>query len=146
MYNGRMPNFNFKIPIQVRYADLDAQWHVNNSRFLTYMEQARLEYLQHLGLFDGKTFMDLRMIIADVHVAFKAPIMLGQKITVSTRTMKIGNKSITFEYLIEDSENGAVCGTGEVVGVCYNYLTHETVPVPAEWRKKISEFEGQLYN
>jgi acyl-CoA thioester hydrolase len=145
MYNGRMPDFNFKIPIQVRYADLDAQWHVNNSRFLTYMEQARLEYLQHLGLFDGKTFMDLRMIIADMHVAFKAPIVLGQKISVSTRTLKIGNKSISFEYVIEDSETGEVCGTGEVVGVCYNYPTHETVPVPEGWRKKISKFEGRDY-
>ena len=140
-----MSAFNFKIPIQVRYADLDAQWHVNNSRFLTFMEQARLEYLLHLGLFDGKTFMDLRMIIADVHVAYKAPITLGQKISVSTRTMKIGNKSITFEYVIEDSETGVVCGTGEVVGVCFNYSTHETVPVPEEWRKKIFEFEGQTF-
>jgi len=107
------------------------------------MEQARFEYLLHLGLFDGKTFMDLRMIIADVHVAYKAPIILGQKISVSTRTIKIGNKSITFEYVIEDSESGELCGTGEVVGVCFNYPTHETVPVPAEWRKKISEFEGR---
>ena len=140
-----MPAFNFTIPIQVRYADLDAQWHVNNSRFLTFMEQARLEYLQRLGLFDGKTFMDLRMIIADVHVAYKAPIVLGQKISVSTRAMKIGNKSITFEYVIEDSETGVVCGTGEVVGVCFNYTTHGTVPVPVEWRKKISEFEGRTF-
>ena len=100
------------------------------------MEQARLEYLLHLGLFDGKTFMDLRMIIADVHVAFKAPIILAQKISVSTRTMKIGNKSITFEYVIEDSETGEVCGTGEVVGVCYNYPTHETVPVPDRMAEK----------
>jgi YbgC/YbaW family acyl-CoA thioester hydrolase len=140
-----MPAFKFKIPIQVRYADLDAQWHVNNSRFLTFMEQARFEYLQHLGLFDGKTFMDLRMIIADVHVAYKSPIKLGQKICVSTRTTKIGNKSITFEYVIENSITGEICGTGEVVGVCYNYPTHETVPVPEEWRKKISKFEGQTF-
>ena len=140
-----MTALKFKIFIQIRYADLDAQWHVNNSRFLTFMEQARLEYLQHLGLFDGKSFLDLRMIIADVHVAYKAPIVLGQKISVSTSTQKIGNKSIIFEYVIEDSDTGEVCGTGEVVGVCYNYTTHETVPVPAEWRDKISEYEGQSF-
>ena len=140
-----MPDLKFKTFIQIRYADLDAQWHVNNSRFLTFMEQARLEYLQHLGLFDGKSFMDLRMIIADVHVSYKAPIILGQKISVGTRTQKIGNKSITFEYVIEDSDTGEVCGIGEVVGVCYNYNTHETVSVPAEWRSKISEYEGQSY-
>lgn len=140
-----MSNFKFSIPIQVRYADLDAQWHVNNSRFLTFMEQARFEYFLHLELFDGKNFMDLRMIIADVHVSYKAPIHLGQKIRASTRTVKIGNKSITFENVIEDSDTGEVCGTGEVVGVCFNYPTQSTVPVPDEWRKKISEYEGQPF-
>jgi len=141
-----MAEYNFFIPIQVRYADLDAQWHVNNSRFLTFMEQCRLDYLQQLGLFDGETFLDLRLIIADVHVSYKAPITLNQKIRVGTRTLKIGNKSIQFEYVIEDEETGEVCGTGEVVGVCYNFWTHETMTVPDEWRKKLSEFEGREFS
>ncbi len=145
MYNRHMADFKFSIPIQVRYGDLDAQWHVTNSRFLTFMEQARFEYLQHLGLFDAVSFLDLRMIIADVHIAFKAPIVLNQQIAVYTRTSKIGNKSITFEYEIRDEENGGLCATGEVVGVCYNYRTHETTVVPVEWRKKIADFEGRLF-
>ena len=140
-----MSTFNFYIPIQVRYGDLDPQWHVNNSRFLTYMEQARLEYLQQLGLFDGKSFLDLRLIIADVHVAYKAPIELGQQVRVGTRTAKIGTKSVTFEYVIEDVQSGQVCATGEVVGVCYNFRTHETLPVPDEWRKKIAAFEKRQF-
>jgi acyl-CoA thioester hydrolase len=140
-----MADFKFSIPIQIRYGDLDAQWHVNNSRFLTFMEQARFEYLQHLGLFDAVSFLDLRMIIADVHIAFKAPIVLNQQIAVYTRTARIGNKSITFEYEIRDEGNSGLCATGEVVGVCYNYRTHETTVVPVEWRKKIADFEGRLF-
>ena len=145
MYNRHMADFKFLIPIQVRYGDLDAQWHVNNSRFLTFMEQARFEYLQQLGLFDAKSFLDLRMIIADVHITFKAPIVLNQQIAVYTRTAKIGNKSITFEYEICDEETGEVCATGEVVGVCYNYRSDETTVVPVEWRKKIADYEGRLF-
>lgn len=145
MYNSHMSEFKFFVPINVRYADLDAQWHVNNSCFLTFMEQSRLEYLQHLGLFDGKTFLDLRLIIADVHVSYKAPIVLGQKVRVGTRVVKIGNKSIVFEYIIEDEESGDSCAIGEVIGVCYNFRTHETLPVPPEWREKIAAFEGKSF-
>ena len=141
-----MPDFKFKIPITVRYADLDTQWHVNNTRYLTYMEHCRFEYLQLLEIFDAKSFLDLRMIIADVHVSFKAPIVLNQKIAVYTRTAKIGSKSITFEYEIRDDKTGELCATGEVVGVCYDFRLHETMIVPAEWRKKISEYEGRSFN
>jgi acyl-CoA thioester hydrolase len=138
-----MNEFKFYTSIQVRYADLDTQWHVNNTRFLTYIEQARFEYYQHLGLFDGKSFLDLRMIIADVHVSYKAPIYLNQKIRVGTRVSRVGTKSITFESIIEDAETGTACATGEVVGVCFNFRTHESILVPDDWKRKLSVFEGK---
>ncbi len=82
------------------------------------------------------------MIIADVHVSYLAPITLGQNVRVGTRAARIGNKSITFEYRIEDADNGDLLATGEVVGVTYDYRAHQTIPVPADWRQKIGAFEG----
>ena len=141
---GRMENavFKFYVPVDIRYNDLDPQWHVNNTRYLVFMEQARLDYLCHLGLFDGQSFLDLKMIIADVHVSYLAPIVLGQNVRVGTRAARIGKKSITFEYRIEDADNGDLLATGEVVGVAYNYRAHQTIPVPVDWRQKIGAFEG----
>jgi len=141
-----MPEFKFYIPIEIRYNDLDAQWHVNNTRYLLYMEQARLQYLIHLGLFDGKSFLDLKMIIADAHVSYLAPIQLGQKVRAGTRTVRIGNKSITFEYRLEDAASGQLLATGEVVGVTYDYRTQQTILVPSDWREKIAAFEGVRFD
>ncbi len=141
-----MTPYKFSIPIKVRYGDLDAQWHVNHTRFLTFIEQARLEYLQHLGLFDGKSFFDLRVIIADVHVSYIAPILLGQNVCVGTRTLKIGNKSITFEYILEDKDNGRLLAKGEVICVAYNFRDQKTVSVPQKWRNTIAEFEGRSFD
>jgi len=138
-----MADYKFYTPIKVRYGDLDAQWHVNHTRFLTYMEQARLEYIMHLGLFDGKSFLDLRAIVADAHISYLAPIMLGQNIRVGTRTRKIGNKSMVYEYAIEDADSGSVLARGEIVSVAYNFREQKSVPVPDEWRKRISDFEGK---
>ncbi|MCD6576872.1 MAG: acyl-CoA thioesterase [Anaerolineaceae bacterium] len=141
-----MSAYKFFIPIKVRYGDLDAQWHVNHTRFLTFIEQARLEYLLHLGLFDGKSFLDLRVIIADVHISYIAPITLGQKVRVGTCTTKIGNKSISFEYILEDADNGKILAKSEVVCVAYDFRNKKTVRVPLEWRNKIAEFEGRSYD
>jgi acyl-CoA thioester hydrolase len=62
-----MNSYRFEYPITVRYGDLDPQWHVNNARFLTFAEQARFAYLMRLGLFDGKSFWDLPLIVGDIH-------------------------------------------------------------------------------
>ena len=140
-----MAEYRFSIPVNVRYSDLDAQWHVNHTRFLTYMEQARLEYLQHLGLFDGKSFLDLRVIIADVHVSYLAPIVLGQKVRVGTRTVKIGTKSIAFDYILENENSSKIFAKGEVICVAFNFRDQETVSVPNVWRTKLGEFERESF-
>jgi acyl-CoA thioester hydrolase len=137
-----MSKYNFFIPVQVRYGDLDAQWHVNNTKFLNYIEQGRFSYILKLGLFDGKSFLDLGLIVADVHMAYLAPIALDQHIQVAVRVAKIGNKSLRFEYEIQDIDTGSTLATAETVMVSFNYHTHTSKPVPEEWRKKISAFEG----
>jgi acyl-CoA thioester hydrolase len=136
-----MSDYKFFIPIKVRYRDLDAQWHVNHTCFLTYMEQARMEYMMNLGLFDGKSFLDLRAIVADAHVTYLAPITMGQNIRVGTCTKKIGNKSIIYAYQIEDVDTGQILATGEFVSVTFNFREQKSIQVPDEWRKRISEFE-----
>ena len=137
-----MSDFKFYIPVKIRYSDLDPQWHVNNTRYLVFTEEARLAYLVELGLFDGKSFLDLQMIIADIHVAYISPIALGQKVRVGTRAARIGNKSITFDYIVEDADSGELLAKAEVVGVTYDYRSQKTISVPDDWRRIIGDFEG----
>jgi acyl-CoA thioester hydrolase len=137
-----MPDFQFYCPIQVKYGDLDPQWHVNNARTVTFIEQARFEYLIQLGLFDGVSFFDVGLIVADVHVAYRAPIRLTQKLRIGVRVARIGNKSITFEYQVEDEDSKAILVTAETVMVAYNYHTLSSEPVSPVWREKIAAFEG----
>ena len=64
-----MSEFKFFHPIEIRYGDLDPQGHVNNAKYLTYFEQARVHYLIELGLFSAdQSFMDLALIVADIHI------------------------------------------------------------------------------
>lgn len=137
-----MSTFNFHYPIEVRYGDLDPQWHLNNSRYLTFMEQTRVAYVRQLGLFDGFSFFDFGLVVADIHIAFLEAITLNQNIQVAQRVTRIGNKSIHFEYQIEDCDTGKVMARSETVMVTYDYHQQKSIPVPPHWRKKIAEFEG----
>jgi acyl-CoA thioester hydrolase len=139
-----MADFHFYYPLQVRYGDLDPQWHVNNAHFVTFIEQARFAYLHELDLFDGEHFLELGLIVADVHVAYLAPIMLTQKIRIGVRVARIGVKSLTFEYLAEDEASAAPLARAETVMVAYDYHAHTSLPVSDAWREKISHFENRV--
>ncbi len=138
-----MSDFRFYHPIEVRYGDLDPQGHVNNAKHLTYFEQARVAYMVELGLFTkDQSFMEIGMILADVHITYFEPIYFGQDIKVGVRTVKIGNKSMTWEQNIVDSETGKEIAKGEVVIVTYDYKQEKTISIPEKWREKIIEFES----
>src|SRR5512145_3010235 len=111
-----MGQFNFYHPIEVRYGDLDPQGHVNNAKHLTYFEQARVAYMIELGLFTkDQSFMEIGVILADVHITYLDPIYFGERIKVGVRTAKMGNKSMTWEQNIVDAKTGKELAKGEVV-------------------------------
>ena len=137
-----MSQFNFYHPIEVRYGDLDPQGHVNNAKHLTYFEQARVAYMIELGLFTrDQSFMEIGIILADVHITYFEPVYFGQNIKVGVHAAKLGDKSMTWEQNIIDADTGKELAKGEVVLVTYAYRAEKTMSVPQEWRKKIIAFE-----
>ncbi len=138
-----MTHFNFYHPIEVRYGDLDPQGHVNNAKHLTYFEQARIAYMVELGLFTkDQSFMEIGVILADVHITYLAPVYFGEPVKVGVHISKLGTKSMTWMQNIVDAKTGKELAKGEVVMVTYNYREERTIPIPDDWRSEIIEFEG----
>ncbi len=137
-----MSDFRFYQDVAVRYGDLDPQGHVNNAVYLTYLEHARVGYLQALGLWDGHSFSDIGIIIAEIRITYKAPILLGEPLRVGLRVPRLGNKSFVMQYRVENKRTGAPAAVAESVQVTYDYHSRATIPIPAAWRQAITAFEG----
>ncbi len=139
-----MADFHFFHLIEVRYGDLDPQGHVNNAKFLTYMEQARVFYLKQLKLWEGGSFHDMGVILADVQLTFKKAVQFGDPLRIGVRITHIGNKSMTSEYRIEDARDASLFASGSSVLVAYDYHNQRSIPIPQEWRKAIVQYEGMV--
>lgn len=137
-----MTDFKFFHPLHIRYSDLDTQWHVNNVKFVEFMEAARFAYISSIGIWSGKSFLDLGLIVATVHVNYLRPIPPDQDIRVGVRTSRLGNKSLDIEYLIEIVDGKHTAATGSTVMVAFDYHSQKTMPIPEAWRGIISAYEG----
>jgi acyl-CoA thioester hydrolase len=136
------PAWRFVHPIEVRYADLDPQRHVNNVAVFSYFETARAKYLEHLGLWDGSDFDSIGIIVAETGCRYLAPIAYGQKIEVATAITRLGSKSLTVEYLVRDASTGEALASGQTILVAYDYHQGVSIPIPPAWREVIERFEG----
>lgn len=137
-----MSSFRFFHPITVRYGDLDPQGHVNNAGFITYLEHARVNYIRQLGLWDGKSFLEIGFILARVEMDFKKPILMTDAVEVGVKVSHLGNKSLDMNYLIRESNTGQIFAEGRTIQVAYDYETQKTIPVPDHWRDVIQSYEG----
>lgn len=141
-YNSVMSEFRFFQPLTIRYGDLDPQGHVNSARFVTYLEHARVAYIRDLGLWDGKSFLDVGFIIARLELDYQAPILITDQARVGVRISRLGVKSLDMEYQIEDPDTRLIYAEANTVLVGYAYQDQKLIPLSEAWRAKVAAFEG----
>lgn len=133
------PLFRFSTTLEVIWRDLDALGHVNNAVYFTYLEYARMKYLQELGL-AFRDLWDVGIILAEAACTYHSPLSLGEHVTVWVRVSEMRNSSFVFEYRIE-GEDGRLVATARTVQVCYDYAAGRSVPIPERWRATITAYE-----
>jgi acyl-CoA thioesterase FadM len=62
-------------------------------------------------------------------------------VRIAARTIRLGNKSMEMEYLMENVQTEKVMAESSAVLVAYDYSAQATIPIPEGWRRKIIEFE-----
>jgi acyl-CoA thioester hydrolase len=135
--------FRFAHAVEIRYADLDALAHVNNAKYFTYMETARLRYFSEVLGWSGNR-NELGVILAQASCDFKIPLVLNDSARVYLRVSKLGHKSFDFDYIILRENGRAVAALAKSVQVAYDYDTGQSIPLPDAWRERIAAFEPGL--
>lgn len=135
--------FRHIIPIKVRFCDLDAMGHVNNAAYLSYLEEARLAYYNHVLNIDTKK-LEFNAVVARIEIDYMEQIRLGDNVEVYTRTGKIGNKSSDVEHLIVivDNQDRKIAARAQTKLVSFDYRKNKTIPVPENDRSIIEKFES----
>jgi acyl-CoA thioester hydrolase len=137
-----MSPFRFYHPIEVRYADIDAQRHVNNARYFTFMEQARVKYIEKIGLWSGGDFDSAGIILAEQSCRYHRAIQYGASIRVGVRVTRLGRKSLDLDYQLIGESESDLYAEGSTVLVTYDYKKGGSIPIPEFWRERINEFEN----
>lgn len=137
-----LEKFNFSLPLQMRWNDLDALGHVNNALFITYFEIARGHFILQ-ACQDWNWHKDM-FLIANVNADFKKELLLtANDPKVHVKTIKIGAKSFVLEYAVTSKkENETILhATGTTTQIMFDMKTRSTIEVPDWVRKSLEDFD-----
>jgi acyl-CoA thioester hydrolase len=138
-----LKKFKRKIKINVRFSDLDAMQHVNNATYLSYLEEARLDYFNELFNRD-KSRLDFEAVVGRIEINYHYPIVLGDDVEILTRVSKIGTKSVDVDQLIGIKKGNEWIKSASAFTklVFYDYRSQTTKVIPDDVKKIIAKFEG----
>ncbi|HUZ83886.1 MAG TPA: acyl-CoA thioesterase [Gaiellales bacterium] len=118
--------------VEIRWRDMDGFNHVNNSSYLTYLEEARDELLT--GLLGAETTH--RIVLRRVELDFLSGLTQSDdRAQVELRVVGIGSSSVTTEELIRAASDGRVAARARAVTVYTNDARDAAEPLPGPVRE-----------
>ncbi|MET9294304.1 thioesterase family protein [Streptomyces sp. NPDC003077] len=87
----------------LRWSDMDAFGHVNNTVFVRYLEEARIDFMWRLAPGDGGTAFSGGSVVARHEIDYVRPLVhRHEPVTIELWVTKIGAASLTIAYEIKD--------------------------------------------
>ncbi len=126
----------FKIPIQIRFTDIDVLGHVNSAVYLTYFELARVSYFDQLKHDLKIDWATMSFVVAKVEMNYIQQVLLEDKIFVSVWVSRMGTKSYDMTCSITRDNNGVETevAKGLAIIVCFNFKINQSVAIPEAWK------------
>lgn len=128
----------FTCPIKVRWGDMDAMGHVNNTCYFRYCEQARMEWFAGVDL-AGSEAAGSQIVIINAFCEFLVPVVYPSSLIVEMYADAPGNSSFMSHYIIrEDTAKGTVYCNGKAKIVWVNEAGTKSVAMPDTVRSLFS--------
>ncbi len=124
-----VPRELIRVPLSVRWRDLDAFNHVNNSKFLSYLEEARLRWMVTVP---GEWMDDnVAPVVAAAHVNYRRPIEWPNEVVVELFVERLGSTSLSIGHRIVQADDSSVLyADGHVVMVWIDKHGGRAAPLP----------------
>ncbi|MDD5249282.1 MAG: thioesterase family protein [Rhodocyclaceae bacterium] len=129
MENSRRLVLTSVMPI--RWGDMDALGHVNNTVYFRYMEQIRVEWLDRLG-FDLGAARTEGVVVVNASCTFLLPLTYPGAVEVRMFFDKPGRSSLQTHYELRKVGEDTLYAEGAAKMVWVNQTTGKSSPLP-EW-------------
>lgn len=128
--------YGFATEEHLRFADLDANGHINNGSFIEMLENARVSYLRQIVRSGLPRF---RLVIGRIEADFKRQMFYPGKATACARLVEIHERKVVIGQALFDGE-GQCTAVQKVIMVSLNEETHRSTPFEPEVRAALDRF------
>lgn len=137
-----LPDFAFSTRFRVRYAEIDGQKVVFNSRYLEYADVAITEYWRAANMATLDDWRDAEFHVVHADVTYRKPFRYDDMIEAFVRTDRIGTTSLVTLIELAHADSGDLHTSIRITSVNVHLDSGRPLPIPASVRAHITAFDG----
>lgn len=122
-----------KYEMVVSASDLDELGHVNNARYLNFLEVGRMDWYARIGMFDRVAALhgtsDINSVVVNINIDFNRECLLGEQLMVNTTPERFGFKCIVLHQSIQNA-SGATTAAASVTSVIMHLPSRTALILP----------------
>ncbi|MEX0810648.1 MAG: thioesterase family protein [Chitinophagales bacterium] len=115
--------------IPIRGYHLDFYQHVNNARYLEFLEESRWNYFSETINSEYFETRGWGFVIVNININFRMPAVLGDIVQIECTIKKIGSRSITIYQKITEKNSGKFVGDADVTFVVLDIKENKAVKI-----------------
>jgi len=116
--------------IPIRWGDMDALGHINNTEYFRYMEQTRVEWLEEMGYTVDLTQKE-GIVVVTANCTFKVPLVYPGSVEVQMYIENVGRSSFSTTYELRLRGNDLMYAEGSSTLVWISIATAKSIPLPS---------------
>ncbi|MFN0274740.1 MAG: acyl-CoA thioesterase [Chitinophagales bacterium] len=125
--------------ITVRGFHCDLFGHVNNARYLEFLEEARWEWLNRNSTFEFFEKHKLSFVVVSITIHYRRPSVLNDVLHISVSTKTIGNRSATVHQDIVRKQDGKLVAEADVTFAMVDNSTGKSIQLSEELKKFLED-------
>lgn len=124
--------------IKVRGYHLDVYQHVNNARYLEFLEEARWQWLEDVDAFHWLLEQQLAFVVVNININYRRPAVLGDVLNIESEVSQLSGKSGVIAQRVLLASDNSVVADAALTFVCIDLRTQKAVPMEGELRERLA--------
>ncbi len=132
------------LEITARSTEIDFLGHVNNARYIEYLEWGREDWYNKADCtFDQMREQGIGTVVVNINMDYYAPCYRGDLLVIKTRPVKVGNSSYIMQQEILKIKAAVKAGEARVTIAFIDMETGKSRPVPLDLLKPLVAMKGE---
>ena len=123
--------------IKVRGYHLDVYQHVNNARYLEFLEEARWAGLENSESFHWMMARNIAFVVVNININYRRPALLGDLLTIRSSVQQLNGKSGVLSQIVTRESESDVVADALITFACIDLKTQKALPLEGELRDKL---------